>query len=77
MTKLLISAAALITLLAVTDAAFAAGASRFAPGRETRMSGTHGASFNAPGRIFLRHGHVPRNSMHPGASGWAPGREFR
>ena len=35
MTKLLISAAALITLLVVTDAAFAAGASRYAPGPRT------------------------------------------
>ena len=34
MTKFLIPAAALITLLVVTDAAFAAGASSFAPGRE-------------------------------------------
>ena len=55
MTKFLIAAAALITLLAVTDAAFAAGASKFAPGRETRVTGTHGASFNAPGHVKKRH----------------------
>jgi hypothetical protein len=76
MTKLLIPAAALIALLAVTDVAFAAGASKFAPGRETRMSGTHGASFNAPGRMYLRAG---KKSLpgHPGASGYAPGQHVR
>jgi hypothetical protein len=76
MTKFLIPAAALITLLAVTDAAFAAGASKFAPGRETRMHGTHGASFNAPGQMYLRAHKMPRGH-HPGASGYAPGHEFR
>jgi hypothetical protein len=75
MTKFLIPAAALITLLAVTDAAFAAGASSFAPGHKMHVR-HHGASL-APGRIFNMHNHQPRNSTHPGASGWAPGREFR
>jgi hypothetical protein len=72
MTKFLIPAAALITLLVVTDAAFAAGKSKFAPGHEMRPTGTHGASFNAPGRMYLRAGKksVPG---HPGASGYAPG----
>jgi hypothetical protein len=73
MTKFLIPAAALITLLVVTDAAFAAGASSFAPGRE--MHGRHGASARAPGRLFLSSG---RHSLpgHPGASGYAPGHRF-
>jgi hypothetical protein len=70
MTKLLISAAALITLLVVTDAAFATGASRFAPGRHV-IHGKHGASAHAPGHLFLSKGPVPG---HPGASGYAPGR---
>ena len=69
MTKLLISAAALITLLLVTDTAFAAGASRFAPGRHV-IHGKHGASANAPGHLFLQHGSV---RGHSGASGYAPG----
>jgi hypothetical protein len=66
---------ALVTLLLVaSSAAFARGmgASSFAPGRETRVSGTHGASAKAPGRLFLSSG---RHSLpgHPGASGFAPG----
>jgi hypothetical protein len=69
MTKLLISAAALITLLVVTDAAFAASASRVAPGRHT-LHAKHGASASSPGHLFLLHGSV---RGHPGASGWAPG----
>jgi len=74
MTKFLIPAAALITLLVVTDAAFAAGASRFAPGRE--MHGRHGASANAPGRLYLMH-HKTSINGHPGASGYAPGQHAR
>jgi hypothetical protein len=74
MTKFLIPAAALITLLVVTDAAFAAGASRFAPGRE--MHGRHGASANAPGRLYLMH-HKTSIKGHPGASGYAPGQHAR
>jgi hypothetical protein len=73
MTKFLIPAAALITLLVVTDAAFAAGASRFAPGHN-KMHRTHAASFNSPGHMYLRHGSLPG---HPGASGYAPGHHFR
>jgi hypothetical protein len=69
MTKFLIPAAALITLLAVTDAGFAAGASKFAPGHH-HMVGTHGVSHNTPGHMFLRAGSV---RGHPGASGYAPG----
>jgi hypothetical protein len=74
MTKFLIPAVALITLLVVTDAAFAAGASSFAPGRE--MHGRHGASANAPGHMYLRAG---KKSLpgHPGASGYAPGQHVR
>jgi hypothetical protein len=66
MTKLLISAAALITLLVVTDAAFAAGA----PGHKTHHM--HGASSNSPGHMYLSAG---KRSVrgHPGASGYAPG----
>jgi hypothetical protein len=70
MSKLLISAAALITLLVVSDTAFAAGASRFAPGRQV-IHGKHGASAHAPGHLFLSKGPI---SGHPGASGYAPGR---
>jgi hypothetical protein len=73
MTKFLISAAAVITLLAMTDAAFAAGASKFAPGHN-KMHGTHSASFNSPGHMFLRAG--PKHG-HPGASGYAPGVHVR
>ena len=69
MTKLLISAAALITLLVVTDAAFAAGASRYAPGHH-HVVGTHGVSHNTPGHMYLRYGSV---RGHHGASGYAPG----
>jgi len=72
MTKFLISAVALITLLAVTDAAFAAGVSSFAPGhlnKRHHVSGTPGASHYAPGHMYLR-GPV---RGHPGASGYAPG----
>jgi hypothetical protein len=73
MTKLLISAAALITLLVVTDAAFAAGASTFAPGRKSHhVQGTPGASFNSPGHMYLRAGKTSVRG-HPGASGYAPG----
>jgi hypothetical protein len=66
---------ALVTLLIVANsAAFARGmgVSSFAPGHETRLPGTHGASGNAPGRLFLSTG---RHSLsgHPGASGFAPG----
>jgi hypothetical protein len=68
MTKLLISAAALITLLVVTNAAFATGASRYAPGHKTHHM--HGASSNSPGHMYLRAGSV---RGHPGASGYAPG----
>jgi len=70
MTKLLISAAALITLLVVTDAAFAAGASRYAPGHKTHH--IHGASSNSSGHMYLSAG---KRSVrgHPGASGYAPG----
>ncbi len=68
MTKFLISAVALITLLAVTDAAFAAGVSTYAPGHH--HVGKHGASANAPGHKYHRYGSVPG---HPGASGYAPG----
>ena len=69
---------ALITLLIVANsAAFARGmgASSFAPGHETRVPGTHGASAKAPGRLFLSSG---RHSLpgHPGASGFAPGHQF-
>jgi hypothetical protein len=71
MTKFLIPAAALITLLVVTDAAFA---SSFAPGRE--MHGRHGASANAPGRLYLMH-HKTSVKGHPGASGYAPGQHAR
>jgi hypothetical protein len=52
------------------------GASNFAPGHETRVPGTHGASANAPGRLFLRSGR-PCLAGHPGASGFAPGHCFR
>ena len=55
-------------------AAFAAGASRFAPGRE--MHGRHGASANAPGRLYLMH-HKTSINGHPGASGYAPGQHAR
>jgi len=70
MTKLLISAATLITLLVVTHAAFAAGASRYAPGHKTHHM--HGASSNSPGHMYLSAG---KRSVrgHPGASGYAPG----
>ena len=70
MTKLLISAATLITLLVVTDAAFAAGASRYAPGHKTHHK--HGASSNSPGHMYLS---ARKRSLpgHPGASGYAPG----
>ena len=74
MTKFLISAVALITLLAVTDAAFAAGVSSFTPGhlnKQHHVSGTPGASHYAPGHMFLSKGSV---RGHPGASGYAPGR---
>jgi len=69
---------ALVTLLIVANsAAFARGmgASSFAPGHETRVAGTHGASAKAPGRLFLSTG---RHSLpgHPGASGFAPGHQF-
>jgi hypothetical protein len=74
MTRFLIPATALIALLVVTDAAFAAGASRFAPGRE--MHGRHGASANAPGRLYLMH-HKTSINGHPGASGYAPGQHAR
>jgi hypothetical protein len=74
MTKFLIPAAALITLLVVTDATFAAGASSFAPGRQ--MHGRHGASANAPGRLYLMH-HKTSIKGHPGASGYAPGHHLR
>jgi hypothetical protein len=77
MTKFLVPAAALITLLVVTDAAFAAGASSFAPGHKRHhMSGTPGASFNSPGHMYLRAG---KKSLpgHPGASGYAPGQHVR
>jgi hypothetical protein len=76
MTKFLIPAAALIAVLAVTDAAFAGGVSSKTPGHETRVRGTHGASFNAPGQMYLRAHKMPRGH-HPGASGYAPGHEFR
>src|SRR6516164_10450451 len=57
MTKLLISAVALITLLVVTDAAFAAGTSRNAPGHKMHnVRGTPGASYNSPGHMYLRAG---------------------
>jgi hypothetical protein len=74
MTKFLIPAAALITLLVLTDAAFAAGASSFAPGRE--MHGRHGASASAPGRLYLMHRKTSIKG-HPGASGYAPGQRVR
>jgi hypothetical protein len=73
MTKFLMPAAALITLLVGTDAAFAAGASKYAPGHKPHhMFGTPGASHNAPGHMYLRAG---KKSIpgHPGASGYAPG----
>jgi hypothetical protein len=80
MTKFLTLAAALTALLIAAESpAFARamgggpGASSFAPGHETRRPGTHGASGNAPGQLFLRHGSVPG---HPGASGFAPGHQF-
>jgi hypothetical protein len=70
MTKFFIPAAALITILIVTDAAFAAGASSFAPGHE--MHGRHGASAHAPGRLYLMNHKTPINNR-PGAAGYAPG----
>jgi hypothetical protein len=73
MTKLLISAAALIALLVVTDAAFAAGTSRNAPGHKMHnVHGTPGASYNSPGHMYLRAGKTSVRG-HPGASGYAPG----
>jgi hypothetical protein len=70
MSKFFIPAAALITLLVVTDAAGASsGASRHAPGHE--MHGRHGASANAPGRLYLMHNKTPINGR-PGAAGYAP-----
>lgn len=69
MTKFLIPAAALITLLVVTDAAFAAGAKRFAPGHEMRRA-------SAPGQLYLSKNKMPLGH-HPGASGYAPGHKFR
>jgi hypothetical protein len=74
MTKFLVSAVALITVLAVTDAAFAAGVSKYAPGhlnKQHHVSGTPGASHYAPGHMYLSKGSV---RGHPGASGYAPGR---
>lgn len=82
MTKFLTLAAALMVLLIAAESpAFARGmgrgpgASSFAPGHETRRPGTHGASGNAPGQLFLSAG---RHSLpgHPGASGFAPGHKF-
>ena len=73
MTKILISAAALITLLVATDAAFAAGTSRNAPGHKMHnVHGTPGASYNSPGHMYLRAGKTSVRG-HPGASGYAPG----
>ena len=85
MTKFPIRAAALMTLLIVADTPASArgmegsmggpGASTFAPGHETRVPGSHGASAKAPGRLFNRAGHHSLPG-HPGASGFAPGHRF-